>query len=878
MLLERELAVERFTNAARGLTQAGGIVLVNGEAGIGKTTLLESMHSRLSGEYAMLWSGCDPLFTPRPYGPIIDFADKLAPSLLSLFDNGAPPNQIFAAFYKALQSVNRPTILVLEDAHWADHATLDLLKYVVRRISFLPCLFCISFRDDEVDVNHPMSTVLQVLPSAHTTRIALPPLTESAVQEMASGSQYDAARLYEVTSGNPFFVVELLACVEESVPASIRDAVAIRLTNLADPERHLLETLSLIPYAIPNRLIEHLFGASGDTLAMACVARKLLQCDANGEFRFCHELARLATLESVPATQKRRLHVKILNALSDLDLVDDLAWLVHHAEGALDAERVLHYAPLAAQSAAKLGAHKEAASYYEKALQFIEKAVPEAAAQLYESWAYEVGLTSQMDRAVIEARRHAITLWRALERPDKVGENLRYLSRLYWYQGEAAQAEQFANEAIKTYEGISASSELAMAYSMRSQLDMLNGRTLEAIDWGNKALELEQRFNQPQVRIHALNNVGTAMVLSGDPQGEPLLEQSLSLAQKHGFHEDSARVYTNYSDYCVRFKKLQKAERLISEGIAFDVSHDLDSWTYYLVGIQAQLRLEQGRLMDAQTIAAGVQTLTNQTLLMKLPSLLVLARVKARLADSSHRELQQKALEHAKAIEELQYIVPARLGIIEAAWFDQELKNAKPQIKWLLNLDDAFLNDWQLGEIISWSKRFDLNVSVPSHRSLPKPYRLEYDGKFMQAAEAWLELGMPFNAATSLLMVSGDESESAYLKANELFESINAKAGLNLLRSFSADQGFSGKIPRAKRGPYAKSRQHPAGLTAKEQEVLKHLALGASNQEIASTLSRSQRTIENHVSAILQKLGVENRIEAMLRVQNEPWLASETEN
>lgn len=876
MLLERETAITQFTEAANRLPRAGGILLLSGEAGIGKTSLLEAVHQKLSGDFTVLLSGCDDLFTPRPYGPLHDFADELSPTLIPLLENSAPPTQVFSAFYKALESLKNPTILVIEDAHWADNATIDLLKYISRRISFLPCLLCISYRDDEVSLTHPLRSVLQVLPSAHTTRITLPLLSEDAVKAMAKGTHYDSSHLHQVTSGNPFFIAELLASADrenDAVPASIRDAVAIRLMNLAQAERKLLETLSLIPYAIPTKLVSHLFGDQGDTLAMACVARKLLVCDAKGEFRFRHELARLATMESVSAIQQRNLHVKILQALKDLGLSNNLAWLVHHAEGALDAEQVLEYAPTAARAAAALGAHKEAASYLGKALSFVENAEAELAAQLYESWAYEVGLTTHMDSSVIEARRHAITLWRALGRQEKVGENLRHLSRLYWYQGQAAQAEQFANESIKTYEAIPVSGERAMAYSMRSQLDMLNGRTDEAVKWGNKALELEKQFNQAEVRIHALNNIGTALLLDGDTSGEPMLHDSLALAQEHGLHEDAARVYTNYSDYCVRFKKLELAEKLISDGIAFDVSHDLDSWTYYLVGIQAQLRLEQGRLIDAETIAAGVQTLPNQTLLMKLPSLLVLARVKARLADPSSEELLKKALEHAQATEELQYIIPARFGLIEAAWLREKPNDAYTHFKWLFELDPGSLNAWQTGELLSWSMRLSYPNTSHIEMNLPQAYALELNGELAKAADTWLTLNMPYNAAMCLMLLDDDTVEQAYIEANGLLESMQAKAALAVLRKRSSQRGFLAKLPRARRGPYKKARQHPAGLTAKEQEVLKYLANGASNQEIAIALSRSHRTVENHVSAILHKLNVESRVDAMLRVQSEPWLS-----
>lgn len=878
MLLEREAAIAKFNRCILQISQSGKILLLSGEAGIGKTSLLEHIRLVADTNIDILWSGCEPLFTPRPYAPIYDFALSKSSELLKQLENMASSNVIFTSFFSTLEALKKPTLLIIEDLHWADHATLDLLKYVVRRISFLPCMLCLSYRDDEMTPEHPFNSVLTLMPSAHTHRVQLLPLSIDAVAKLAKSSTYEPKRLHSITGGNPFFVAELLTSGmgdNSAIPVSIKEAVSSRVKHLERSERELLHTLCLIPRSIPVSLIRCLFGENGETCAMACVARRLLHCDQHTVFKFRHELVRLAILGSQAAYSSKVIHTRILACLESLKLTKDLAWLTHHAEGALDVERVLKYAPHAARQAATQGAHKEAASFYGIALKYVEYAPADMAASIYECWAYEVSLTTHMDTSVIDARRHAISLWRALGRPEKVGENLRCLARLYWYQGQADVAEEYAKQAISTFDAIHPSCELAMAYSMRSQLKMLNDEMQEAVKWGHKALKLARQFSSAQVEAHALNNIGTALVMSGDEGGEKMLSQSLSVAEQHGLHEDVARVYTNYSDYCIRFKKLDMAEFLTAKGIQYDIAHDLDSWTYYLVGLQAQLRQEQGRLIDARTIAGGVQKLKNQTLLMKLPALLVLARAHSRLAQSDSYELLQQALHNALSTNEQQYIIPARLALIEHGWLYsdniQRCKDAIEHIERLGSLSPPVLNVWQLGELRVWQRRFA--VDKQDDQVVAKPYQLELDGEYTAASQAWQNLGMPFNAGMSLLHDGQTFCQDRVLRAWEMFDNMQAKAVLGWIRRKAQKEGWGNLLPRPRRGPYQKSRQHPLGLTSKEQQVLKLLVTGVSNQKIAEALSRSVRTVENHISSILAKLNVTNRVEAMLRVQNEPWLS-----
>lgn len=884
MLIEREEALADLGRLAQGVVAGrGAIALIAGEAGIGKTSLVAQLRDRFSTSHAILWGGCDALFTPRPLGPIHDMAAALGPDVRTLLSEGARSGQLFSAIIARFSATKKPIALVIEDTHWADHATLDFLKFLGRRVSMLPLLLAMTFRDDEITPEHPFTQVLGDLPATYVHRINLGPLSVEGVSALIANhkSSVRPEVLFEITGGNPFFASELLANNNSSptdIPASVKEAVAARLSRLSSVERDFLETISVIPGMVPCEILEPLFGANGETLAMAAVGRNLLVAGTGPTVRFRHELARLATMARLQGARQQEIHARVLEAFETADFTPSYDQLVHHAAGAFDRQKVLHLAPLAAQTAASLGAHREAAAHLATALRFIDGAEPELAAQIYENWAYEAALSLTLGDDVLEARRHAITLWRALGRMDKVGENLRWLSRLHWYRGESTEATRFAMEAVKTLEAIPASAERAMAYSLRSQLHMLNDEMDESIEWGNRALALAEEFNDVEVCIHALNNIGTARVFRNDKTGIPDLERSLALALEHGFHEHAARVYTNFAEYAVEFCDFELAEKMLSDGIAFDVQYDLDTWTHYLVGRQALLRMEQGRLHDAVTIANGVQNKPGLALLVKLPALIVLAITRLRLGDPQADATLESAFENAMQTEELQHITPVRLALIEAAWLRNDHARARVHFEQLFSAGAASMHTWRVGETAVWAKRFGVRTPNAFLAEIPEPYALEIAGDIKGAATAWRKIGAPHKEGLVLLQTDEQDAADNISAALKIFNQIEANAAAKEAMRRAKMFGVGATMPRARRGPYKAARNHPLGLTKKEQAILGLIANGASNAEIANTLSRSQRTIEHHVSSILTKLNVDNRMEAMLRVQNEPWLVPPSTN
>ena len=247
-LLERsdELATLAESLVAVEESGRGQVLLLGGEAGVGKTVLLEAFcdeHPRL----CILRGACDPLFTPRPLGPLLGVAEEAGGELEALVNAGALPYEVATALAGEL-SARAPSIFVLEDLHWADEATLDALRLLVRRVESVPALVVASYRDDELDAVHPLRIVLgELATSSSIGRMKLPGLSPSAVAELAEPYGADPDELYEKTAGNPFFVVEALAAGAEVIPDTVRDAVLARAARLTPTGRALLEAVAIVP-------------------------------------------------------------------------------------------------------------------------------------------------------------------------------------------------------------------------------------------------------------------------------------------------------------------------------------------------------------------------------------------------------------------------------------------------------------------------------------------------------------------------------------------------------------------------------------------------------------------------------------------------------
>ena len=292
-LVERGEALAQLARCMDAAGRDGGrIALVAGEAGIGKTSLLRAF-ARARPEAAVWWGACDALQTPLPLAPLLDIARERRPRFAAALD--ASRAALFEAVLDELRLAAQPMLVVIEDAHWADDATLDWLKHLGRRIERTRAVLTISYRDDEVGASHPLRRLLGELPVAARTLIALPRLSPAGVETLARRAGRRADGLHAATQGNAFFVTELLRDASEprpAVPASVQDLVLARFARLGAGAQALLQAVSVVPGRAERALIERVAApALPDVEAALGSGLLVVEGDA---FAFRHELARVA--------------------------------------------------------------------------------------------------------------------------------------------------------------------------------------------------------------------------------------------------------------------------------------------------------------------------------------------------------------------------------------------------------------------------------------------------------------------------------------------------------------------------------------------------------------------------------------------------------
>ncbi|MBV9493778.1 MAG: AAA family ATPase [Acidobacteria bacterium] len=824
-LLERDAPLadlERASLEAQG--GRGAVFAVVGEAGIGKSSVLQAFARGARERLRVLESGCEALFTPRPLGPLYDIESQLG------IDVDLPRERLFPEVLAALR--REPTVLVVEDVHWADRATLDLLKYLGRRLAGAGVLLVISHRDDEIGPDHPLITLLGDLGSA-LRRIRLKPLSADAVRELAGDR---SAGLHELTSGNPFYVTEVLAAARaERVPHTVRDAVLARAASLTAEARRLIELASLVPGRAELRLLD----AAVDDAEAA--ARSGIVHVENASLVFRHELARRAIESSLSDARRMPMHRRILDRLIDSH-EKSFARLAHHAAGARDAAAILHYAPLAAVEAARASAHRESAAHYRTALQYSGEASDAQRAMLLDALSYECYLTENVGEA-LERRLEVLAIWRALGETLREGDNLRWQSRLLWFLGRNADARDCATRAIAILERLPPSAELAMAYSNKAQLHMLAQEREDAIAWGERAIALAESLGDQEVLAHALNNVGAAL-----DDDEPV-ERSLRIALDRGLQEHVARAYTNLASANVRRCDYAASARWLDEGIAWCRDRDLDSWVYYMRAWRARLRLERGEWDDALEDAEAV--LAHGASIARIPAAAVVGRIRLRRGDPHAMPLLDEAYELARRTEEFQRIAPVVAARAEAMWLRGDSKRAAEEVADAFAQSEPLDEPWARGELAMWMT-FD---SPPS--GIPEPYALFIAGRFLEAADAFASAGRPYEEAFALAQT---DDVDALRRATAILQRLGDALLLDLVRRKLRSLGV--------RGPRETTRANFAGLTERETEILELVAGGLRNSDIAAQLFLSPKTVDHHVSSILAKLGVKSRRDAARAFRN----------
>jgi len=848
-LLEREPFLQTLAEYAGEASRGDGrLVLVSGESGIGKTVLLEAFQRRLKGA-RWLWGACDGLLTPRPLGPVFDIGSQLGGELADLCHRGAERDRLFAAFLAEIGASAAFTVAVVEDVHWADEATIDLLSFLGRRLGRMKALLLATYRDDELGGDHPLRMVLGDLATQRATRrMKLPPLSEQAVRSLIGQRDVDAGQLHRVTGGNPFYVSEILAAGWPSVPATVRDAVAARLARSSNGTRRMVETAAIIGARVDRSLLSSVLEAPGSGVD-ECLATGILVPDGIG-LRFRHELVRMAVETAIAPHRKLELHARLLAELEERG-DDDPALLAHHAEGAGDQRAVLRHAPEAARRSSALGAHREAAAQFERALRYARGSDRPALAALHEGAAGEYALLDRWEEAE-RALRGALRLRRELRDDLSVGEDLRALSTTLWRLCRGEESDRAAEEAARVLEALPPSQELAWAYANLSGRYMQMGQNDLAVGTGEKARALGEDLRRADVVSHALNTIGCAMLASGR-DGVGSVERALRIALEEDLPEAAGRAYTNLQVIASALHRFGEAERYYDEGMAYCDGREMGVFSTCLTGNRARNLMLVGRWDEAAGIC--VQMLGRQAIspVNRLNPSWVVGAIRGRRGEAGAWELLDEALALAEGTGEPQWTVPVRAVRAELRWLSGRPDLAAEEAWAGYDQAAGHVDSWTLGSVATWLLRLGRPIDPPGH--LSGPFARVMAGDWPGAAAAWDRLGRPYDAALCWL---GSADEAGLRRALSTFDGLGARTAAAAVRRRMKDLGMKA-IPR---GPRPATRAAPAGLTAREQEVLALLTEGLPDLEISRRLFISERTVHHHVSAVLSKFGVSSRTAA----------------
>jgi len=853
-LIERdgffELLQTKFKSVSEG---EGHCVFVSGEAGIGKTSLIKTFCKEVKNRCTIYQGTCDALFTPRPLAPLYDIFLQIQNKLPENSDDHTDRTAFFTSFLHALNKQNEISLIVFEDIHWADEATLDFIKFLARRITQLRCLFILTFRDNEIHSRHPLRNILGQLNPDSFTRMQPLPLSRQAVEKMAAEKGYNGEDVYSISGGNPFYVNEILASYSPGVPDNIKDSVLSVYNTLDEKTKHVWRILSVLPTAFEVNFLEKMEPEYAPAIEN-CLDKKVMILE-NGLLSFKHELFRRTIEDSLSPLVRIELNKKVLELfLDNFEQSGETERIIHHAKNANAYDLIERYAPVAAKQAALVGAHIESAKLYLSAIEYYQGNDKDLLTQLYESYAYECYLTNQIKEAIIYTGK-ALNLWKVKNDTEKIGNSLRFLSRLWWFDGNRKQAESFGQKAIEVLDNAPTSSAKAMAYSNMSQLKMLSDQPDECIFWGEKAIDMAKELKNEEILCHALNNVGDVQIRipATKQSGIALLRESLEIALKNSYHEHVARAYTNIGHNGLLIKDFEFAKEALEAGIQYCEERGLDSWTTYQLSGKARLCLETGNWNEAFRIADNLLRNEDQSPIVRIGALVVVATIKMRRGEEEVLPLLMEAKAKAFQTMELQRIIPALVALLEYEWIIGEQHIEKESLDTAISMVEQMGNIYENSEFAYWlMKSRNQAVSLREHYEGYYGYSQKQASKI---AALWSASGCTYQQALALF--EGNEDDKR--KAITYIQGLGAQAVYEKLKSQMRNSGIK-SIPR---GIRKSTQSNPALLTDRELDVLQLLNEGMQNKEIAARLFISAKTVDHHISALLYKLEAKSRVKAV---------------
>jgi DNA-binding CsgD family transcriptional regulator len=844
-LLERDDELLMLTQLAQDAQDGhGGLLLIAGEAGIGKTSLVRAVRASTRGRVAFLMGSCEPLSVPAPLGPIRELA--AAAGHRDLVDVGGDDRLTMArSLLDALIALS-PALVVIEDAHWADPATLDVIRLLARWVEDAALGLVVTYRDDELSANAGLAILVgDLVRSSLVERIAVRPLSEEAVRSLALAVGADAREVTRVTGGNPFLVVESLAS-EGGLPASVRDATLARAARLGASGRGVVDAAAVIGQRFSWRLLSAVAPDNAEAVEEALSLGVLT--DDGQTLGFRHELIRQAVEGSISAPRAATLHARVVRALADDPDWGSPARLAHHAELAGMTADAARYAQDAASEAERIGALREASLQLARVIRLHGDGSPDERFELLLRYARTANFASRTQEA-LDGASEAVALAQRTGDRHRHGRALSVLAWALWSLDRMLEARQAAVDAVEMLEDAGDLGELARAHASHIRMEATAFDSVAAIEAGPHALELAARAGLEEVRVDVMISLGLARGHLGDPEAQRSLAQELDAARAAGLPIQTIRAYINGIAVTGEARNHAALDDLARQALPLfeesqtAIPHD------YATALVARSQLDRGRWDEALDSAQR----SRRTWHGGGPiSLVVEGVVLARRGDPRGQDKLQQALDSLAGVPPGWRHGLIRTALAEAAWLAGDRQTGLAHA--LAGSSGQFADQFarSAGELALWAARCGRPGASPLRAS--EPVRLELGGDWQGAVRLWRELEAPYEAAMAAMF--GDERA-----ARDGLAALHRLGAHAAVRAFSRERGA--RSGRNLRGPRRTTLANAAGLTRREQEVLDRVAQGLTNAGIAEALSLSERTVAHHVSAILGKLGVSTRTAAV---------------
>lgn len=854
VLLERDGELRALGELVDRLASTGGkVVLIRGEAGIGKSALVNEFADSRTEELHVYHGACDDLFIPQPLGPFWDIS-RVEPSLRGPLDDGDRP-RLLEAVLDLLSRPLRPSIIVIEDTHWADEATLDAIKYIGRRIARTNGVLVLTYRDGEVDHDHPLRGVIGDIPAQNVARIQLGGLSLAAVSLIVGDSSLDPADVLAATRGNPFLVTEMASAADGEVPSSLYDSVMARVRKLTIGSQEMLKTLAVIPEPIPRPDALRLAGADERRLD-ECEQRGLLERGTE-TVAFRHDLIRRTIESALSAGERLARNRAVLEGLPE---ETHTCLLIHCAIEADDIDRLLDLAPRSARYASATGSHLQSVKDFRTLGPHLDRVSPEALGPLLDEWAHEEFLVDDASEA-IRLNELARDHYQQAGDPSAASHALARAAYYHENDGQRDRAEELAREAIEVLGTDPAGADLARALEVSAYLQMMAGNVTAVPGLVDRTLQAGGPDIDERILIRSLNHRGIVANIVNYPGGRVSLDEARKRAEAAGQWYEECRALVNHAWAAAESQDLPIASDYAQRAIASAMRHELPTLEGYAKAMYARVLELRGEWNEATDLARELLDAAAITQMVALP---IVGVVEARMGRTSARTLLAQAWAMASATDEVQRLAPVAIAIAEYAWISGDAGVAGiTELRSVMaaGLDLGF--QWSSGKIALWLWKLG-ELSEPPE-GIAEPYRLLIEGDSTGASAIWESRGVPYERA--LACMHGDQADQ--LEALEALETLGATAVAARFRKTLRDRGVH--VPR---GRGRETRRHVAGMTARQAEVLALLDKDLSNTEIADRLFISPRTVENHVSALLDKLDVSTREDAVSRARTDGLLGT----